>query len=66
MSVTLASQILSDLCLIPDLFAKTPDFYNNIYLFCFLCAGNICGRVLLERLQSIANDSAHLMRGNGR
>ena len=58
MSVTLASQILSIFCPIPDL-------YTDIYIFGFHRPGNVCGKVLVGRLQSIANDSTREMHGCG-
>ena len=68
MSVTLASQILSGFCLIPDLYAevrylyaKIPVFYTNICLFGFHCSGNIRGQVLICCLWSVANGSARVM-----
>ena len=69
MSVTLASQIMSDFYPLTDLYAKVPFIYAKISYFythiCLLglhCAGNICGLVLVCHIQSVANDSARTMR----
>ena len=73
MLVTLASLILSNFCLIPDLYAKIPslysqipDFYADICLLGFHCAGNVQGKVLIFRLKSVYNDGARDMRMRGR
>ena len=58
MSVTLASQFMSNLCPIPNSYAEIPAFYAedfaiyanipslyaDIYIFEFHCAGNIRGQ----------------------
>ena len=72
MSVTLASQTLSDFCPISDLYDKIPALYakisaiySDICLFSLHCAGNVRGQVLVSRLRYIVNDGAHVLRGRG-
>ena len=69
MLVNLASWILSNLCLIPALYAKIsafyakvpalyaeiPAFYDSIYILRFRCADNIRWRLLLGCIRSVAN-----------
>ena len=62
MLVTFASQILSNFCTIPALYAKIPTFNADIYLFSFRCDDNIRGRVLVGCLFYLSN-SARVMRG---
>ena len=71
MSVTsglpISVQILSGFCQVPDLYAKIPAFYANIFLFVLHCEGNI--RVLISKdyVRYVANDNARdaRMRGVG-
>ena len=65
MPVPLISQILSDICLIPDFYAEVPVIYADICFFCFHCSVNVCGWVRVIRLRSIANDGIGAMRGQG-
>ena len=71
MSVTsglpISVQILSGFFQVPDLYAKIPAFYANIFLFVLHCECNI--RVLISKdyVRYVANDSARdaRMRGVG-
>ena len=61
----LASQLMSNFCPIPDLYAKVPDFYADIFLFMFHCDGNVRGQVPVDCLWSVTNDSARDARTRG-
>ena len=62
----LTSQFLSDFYPIPDLYAKIPPSYANIFLFIFHCAGNIHIWVSILCLRYVVNDISCGMRRLGR
>ena len=62
----LTSQFLSDFYPIPDLYAKIPPSYANIFIFIFHCAGNIHIWVSILCLRYVVNDISCGMRRLGR
>ena len=52
----------------PALYSQILYFYSNVFLFGSHCASNICGKVRVSYIWSVANESAHNVqtRGEGR